>query len=143
MQEFFAEADLVPTIDTSGPLISYEGGQIRIYVGDIFDLTATVLGAVDAVYDRAAVIALPCPMRARYAAHVQSLTKKARQLMVTVIYDQTLRKGPPFSVDKDLLSEVYAAYYTIACLDTIPVVGGLKGKFPAEERVWLLDEKST
>ena len=53
---------------------------------------------------------------------------------------QTLRKGPPFSVDIDLLSESMRLLYHYLP-GRLPLLGGW-GKFPAEERVWLLNEKS-
>lgn len=51
---------------------------IDIFQGDIFALDAETLGPVDAVYDRAALIALPPDMRPRYAAHVTAITGRCR-----------------------------------------------------------------
>ena len=45
-----------------------------VFVGDFFDLTNSLLGAVDAIYDRAALVALPPDMRQAYTKI--STTKK-------------------------------------------------------------------
>jgi thiopurine S-methyltransferase len=48
-----------PKISRVGELTRYCTKDIDIFVGDIFDVSAKVLGAVDAVYDRAALVAMP------------------------------------------------------------------------------------
>src|SRR5690606_15848969 len=55
----FEELDLEPAIERSGNLLCYSGPGIDIHVGDIFELTAAQLGDVQAIYDRAALVALP------------------------------------------------------------------------------------
>lgn len=52
-----------------------------------------------AFYDRAALIALPPPMRGAYMAHLRRcLELGARGLLVTLEYEQNKKDGPPFSV---------------------------------------------
>ena len=52
-----------------------------------------------AVYDRAALIALPPEQRADYVAHLDRLLPGARRtLLVTLQYPQEQMQGPPFSV---------------------------------------------
>ncbi|OUJ03099.1 thiopurine S-methyltransferase [Acetobacter cibinongensis] len=127
------------TLTDYGPC--YSAGPLRVFVGDIFRLDATAVGAVDAVYDRAALIALPHHMRQLYAAHVVQITHAARQLLVCLDYDQTRRAGPPFSVDERELRALYAGHYTLTEQEAEAVPGGLKGICPAQEVVWLLSPK--
>ena len=79
----------------------YSADGIDIFAGDIFEITADVLGPVDAVYDRAALVALPEGMRRRYAAHLAGITAVAPQLLVTFEYDQAEMDGPPFSITEE------------------------------------------
>ena len=65
----------------------------------IFDLSRGELCEVDAIYDRAALIALPEQLRNRYARHLVQITNRALQLLICVTYEQHLIAGPPFSVD--------------------------------------------
>ena len=56
-----------PDITRHGDLTRYRAGNITLWVGDILTLDAAQIGPVDAVYDRAALVALPETMRPDYA----------------------------------------------------------------------------
>jgi thiopurine S-methyltransferase len=141
-QQLFAELGVQPTITDAGTLKRYSSEHIDIFVGDIFALDAAALGHVDAVYDRAALVALPDEMRTRYAAHLMTITHKAPQLLICYEYDQSTQAGPPFSVSAEEVQQHYRAHYTITSLETVDVVGGLKGLSPAKESVWWLENKN-
>jgi thiopurine S-methyltransferase len=79
----------------------------RTFVGDIFDLSRATLGPVDAIYDRAALVALPETMRNRYAAHLMEITDHAPQLLICFDYDQSLQPGPPFSISDEEVGRHY------------------------------------
>lgn len=108
---------------------------LDVFVGDIFDLTTEMAAPVDAVYDRAALIALPPGMRRRYARQMHRLAGCAPQLLITLEYDQRAIEGPPFSVSAVEVRELYAER-SPASLSQHDVAGGLKGKCPATESVW-------
>lgn len=139
--QLFAELGIDPSISAVGKLRIFRGKQIDIFVGDIFDLSCEMLGPVDAVYDRAALVALPEPMRVKYTAHLKSLTALAPQLVIGYEYDQTVVPGPPFSVTPDELRRHYSNTYTLTPLARIDVPGGLKGKCSATEHIWRLDTR--
>ncbi|MDH4080939.1 MAG: thiopurine S-methyltransferase [Nitrospira sp.] len=140
--QLFAELGVEPTRSEVGKHKHFRGGKIDIFVGDIFDLSSEVLGPVDAVYDRAALVALPETMRVRYTAHLKTITAFAPQLVIGYEYDQTMAPGPPFSITPDELHRHYSDSYTLTPLARIEVPGGLKGKCPATEHVWRLDTRS-
>lgn len=96
---FFAEHDLAPTRAPLGDHVAYQAGEITVLAGDWFATTAALIGAVDAIYDRAALIALPPTLRGRYVAHLRALVPRAPALLVTIEYPQAVMDGPPFSVD--------------------------------------------
>src|SRR3954470_4075301 len=78
-QAFFAERGLAPTRRADGAFVVYEHGNLAIWVGDFFATASAQLGTFDAVYDRAAMIALPAELRKQYASHLQRLlTPKAK-----------------------------------------------------------------
>jgi thiopurine S-methyltransferase len=104
---FFTERRVEPKQDQRGKFVAYSHGAISIFVGDFFDATPELTGYCDGVYDRAALIALPAELRARYAAHLPSLlAPKARMLLVTLDYDA--EGGPPFRVAPHEVGELYA-----------------------------------
>ena len=70
VQSLFDDLNVVPEVSQAGPLEKFSAPGLDIYVGDIFDLTKAELGETDAVYDRAALVALPDDMRKRYGEHL-------------------------------------------------------------------------
>lgn len=136
--QLFAELGMEPSISNIGKLKRFHGEKIDIFVGDIFDLSREILGPVDAVYDRAALVALPETIRPRYTAHLKTITALAPQLVIGYEYDQTVVAGPPFSVTSDELRRHYSGDYTLKLLARLEVPGGLKGKCPATEHIWRL-----
>ena len=139
--QLFLELGIEPTISEVGTHKHFHGEKIDIFVGDLFDLSRKLLGPVDAVYDRAALVALPDAMRVQYTEHLKSLTSLAPQLVIGYEYDQTIVPGPPFSVTSDELHRHYSDSYTLTPLARINVPNGLKGKCPATEHVWRLEKQ--
>jgi thiopurine S-methyltransferase len=139
--QLFSELGVAPEIAVIDRVTRFSAAGIDIFVGDIFDLSRAELGAVDAIYDRAALIALPAPVRDRYADHLMAITGRAPQLLVTLDYDQSLIDGPPFSVDRAEIDRHYAQSYAVRHLASAEEPGGLKGKVPATEHVWLLTRR--
>jgi thiopurine S-methyltransferase len=138
VSQLFEELGLSPKVSSAGRLQHHDGGALEVFVGDIFDLTAALLGHVDASYDRAALVALPADLRPRYAAHLTATTQSAAQLLICYEYDQAAQAGPPFSIDPDEVHRLYQGHYAASLLDTAEVAGGLKGGCAAREHVWLL-----
>jgi thiopurine S-methyltransferase len=83
-------------------------------------------------------VALPETMRLRYTAHLMEITSTAPQFLVSYEYDQSLKEGPPFSVSNEEVRRHYASTYTQTLVACTEVSGGLKGKVPAKENVWVL-----
>ncbi|MBX3237713.1 MAG: thiopurine S-methyltransferase [Nitrospiraceae bacterium] len=142
VEQLFAKLGVTPTITKVDTLDHYRAPQLDIFVGDIFKVTPELLGPVDAVYDRAALVALPPSMRNRYSAHLTTLTANAPQLLISFEYDQQVMEGPPFSVDNEEIRRHYGEQYDITLLTSLDVPGGLKGRCPATESVYLLKKKS-
>lgn len=135
VDELFARLGVTPVVTRVGSLERRSAPGLDVFVGDLFALDAAMLGPVDAVYDRAALIALPADMRQRYAPHLATVTRLAPQLLITVEYDQAAMAGPPFSVDDAEVHRLLAGR-AAALLADAPVSGGLKGRLPASEKVW-------
>jgi len=139
--QLFAELGMEPSISEVGKHKHFCGEKIDIFVGDLFDLSRETLGPVDAVYDRAALVALPEAMRMQYTAHLKTLTALAPQLVIGYEYDQTIVAGPPFSVTPDELHHHYDDNYILTPLARVELPNGLKGKCPATEHIWRLEKR--
>lgn len=114
--DLFASLNRQPEITPWQGGNRYRHGDLTVFQGDIFGLQSSDLGAVDAIYDRAALIALPDTMRQRYVRHLITLTDKAPQLLITLEYDQQEMDGPPFSVGEQQVKMLYDNNYKIAPL---------------------------
>ncbi|MDB4931745.1 MAG: Thiopurine S-methyltransferase [Myxococcaceae bacterium] len=124
VRAFFDEHGLAPAVTPRGPLTAYAHGAITLLVGDLFDATPDLVGAVDALYDRAALIALPEDVRARYVAHLRALLLPgAAGLVVTVEYPQEAMAGPPFAVPEAEVRRLYDGL-AVECIDRRPAAGG-------------------
>lgn len=125
-QAFFAEHGLTPTVTRSGAVARYTAGAVTILAGDLFAVTPADVGAIDAIYDRAALVALPADLRVRYLAHLRALAPGATPvLLVTLAYPQDRMSGPPFSVSDE---EVRASYPTVEQLAERRATGGRVGE---------------
>ncbi len=143
IEELFQDLDVSPSITTVNTLTLYQTEGIDIYVGDIFDLDVNALGNIDAIYDRAALVALPLEMRKTYTQHLTKITENAQQLLICFEYDQAGLNGPPFSISADEVAEHYESHYSLACVEESEVMGGLKKKVEAKECAWLLTPRSS
>lgn len=138
VEQLFAELGVQAEITKAGAMEHFSAPGLDVFVGDIFDLTAARLGPVDATYDRAALVALPSEMRARYAVHLAELTAQAPQLLVCFAYDQAAMTGPPFSIDAEEVARVHGGHYRLTQLAVAAESRALPGKIFAQEIVWLL-----
>jgi thiopurine S-methyltransferase len=138
IEQLFAELGVKPEISVAGSMDRYSAPNIDIFVGDIFDLSSEILGPVDAVFDRAALVALPDKMRNRYAVHLMNITDRAPQLLICYEYDQGSMAGPPFSVSNEEIRQHYSDSYELTLVSSTDLPGGLKGRCSAKENVWLL-----
>ena len=141
VEALFESLGLTPATRACGALTEYRSDKLCVYAGDIFSLEPEALGPIDAVYDRAALVALPADLRVAYARHLTAMTGSAPQLVITFEYDQMLMAGPPFSVDQRTLHDLYAETFQLNLLEQREVEGGFRGGVPARESVWLLEPR--
>ncbi|KAH0617894.1 hypothetical protein JD844_016613 [Phrynosoma platyrhinos] len=137
LKEFFTEQSLsfaeetVPEIP-GAKLFKSTSGNISLYCCSIYDLTSTVTGKFDGVWDRGSLVAVNPSDRERYAQLMLSLmNEKCCCLLVTCAYDPSKHKGkdilveitavycPPFYVPESELKSLYGQYCDIKCLEKI------------------------
>ncbi len=85
------------------------------------------------VFDRGALVALPPPMRRRYAEHLLTILPLGAQiLLLTIEYDQSLASGPPFSVQPDEVTALFGARCSVDLLDRCADAGTMPPRFHAQ-----------
>lgn len=124
VEAFFQESGLEARVSEEGPFRRYCADEIEILCGDFFDLDARRVADVPAVYDRAALIALPREMRPDYVRHLTAiLPSPFRILLVTLDYPQEQMHGPPFAVAEREVGSLFGHCCTIDCLSSRNVLG--------------------
>ncbi|MBL1294059.1 MAG: thiopurine S-methyltransferase [Thiotrichales bacterium] len=99
VEAFFSENKMTPEVKRFDRMERWHCGSITIYRSDFFDLIPELFEHVDAVYDRAALVALPKAMRSDYCRQLNYLIPEPLTvLLVSFDYDQEKMDGPPFSV---------------------------------------------
>lgn len=116
---FFAEQELIPARHSLGPFECWRANEFTLLAGDFFDLSPDALASCSAVYDRASLIALPPPLRERYAAHLRHiLPADARVLLITIEYPHEQMAGPPFSVSEAEVRRLYDGRFNVEVAGT-------------------------
>lgn len=123
VEAFFSEHDLSCNRVDGELLQSYRAEDIHLLQGDFFDLPADMLADVAAIYDRAALIALPADMRQRYVTKLfDVLPSGAAMLLITLEYNQASMSGPPFSVPENEVRNLYGKRFDIHKLQQTDVL---------------------
>ena len=116
IRQFLAENGMQAQrrVESDGTHFVVDGGDIELIQGDVFDITPSTLATCGAVYDRAALIALPPPMRERYAREIYGkLPQGYRGLLITLDYPQAQMQGPPFSVEEPEVRRLFEPQWKI------------------------------
>lgn len=125
VEQFFSEHALEPDIRESRYGTHFSAGNIELICGDAFALDAEALADCNGVYDRAALIALPPPMRQRYVGELYAcLPSCCRGLLITLEYPQDEKVGPPFSVDEGEVRTLYGRDWQITVLERRDILAG-------------------
>ncbi|MFJ3481782.1 thiopurine S-methyltransferase [Pseudomonas sp. NPDC090202] len=102
VEDYFKERRVKPEVEQRGAFKVYRHAACEIWCGDFFALKARDIGNCSALYDRAALIALPAEMRWRYVKQLNSiLPADCRGLLITLDYEQSEIDGPPFAVPEE------------------------------------------
>ncbi|MFL1550283.1 thiopurine S-methyltransferase [Pseudomonas sp. D47] len=144
VEAFFSEQGLVPRISQRGVFKVYQADLVEVWCGDFFALGAEAVADCTALYDRAALIALPPLMRAQYARHLNGLLGSGcKGLLITLDYDQTKKAGPPFAVIDDEVKVLLGPHWAAQVVEEQDILGESwkfvqDGVTRLEERVYQL-----
>ena len=118
IQDFFSQWGMPPTRTTTDGIARYSFGSITIFCADFFSVTRQHTGVIDAVYDRAALVALPPHKRQQYIEHELSFLASGHPLLL-ISYEMPRSEttGPPFSIKADTVPELYKAAGSVTLLE--------------------------
>lgn len=125
VEEFFAVQGLTPHVVDSRYGRHYRAADIELICGDAFALDGETLADCAAVYDRAALIALPPALRRRYVGELYAaLPADCLGLLITLEYPQHEKQGPPFSVHEAEVRELYQRDWEVGRLERRDILAG-------------------
>ena len=114
VEAFFMENGIPARRRVGADFDVYEARDLELFRGDFFGLTSAMLGAVAAVYDRAALISWSPELRAPYVEHMATLMSSGTQmLLVSLEYREGQMSGPPFSVQGEEVRRLYSPRFKI------------------------------
>lgn len=111
IEQFAQEQQLTFKIEEKNNALCYSADHLEIWCHDIFTLNPKAIDPVDAIYDRAALIALPEKLRQDYVKTcLQWLKPKGKILLKTMAYDETQMQGPPYSIPHEEVMSLYQTF---------------------------------
>jgi thiopurine S-methyltransferase len=120
---FFAERGLEPRITEGEHFSRWQAGAFELLCGDLFLLQQEDLQRVDAVYDRASLVALDRDQRKAYAELLETLLPGGCcVLLVAMDYPQQEMPGPPYSVAEGEVRELFSSNFEIELLDSLDLM---------------------
>jgi thiopurine S-methyltransferase len=144
VEGFFRENRLCPEVTSVEGFACWRAGPYELYCGDIFDLPRIDNSDVDAVYDRASLVALNPLQRSHYTKMLcELLPKKCRMLLVAMDYPQDEMTGPPYAVQESEVRELFVPRFHVQLLHTFDILKDTaryddKGVSQMLEQVYLL-----
>ena len=87
--------------------------NLSFYAGDFFELSPTVIGTFDAIWDHNALGAINPDSRAGYAKILSSLLKPGGRILLSNYEYETKREGPPYSLPSSLIGQLFEDKFEI------------------------------
>lgn len=133
--------DLNFTKHTKGQFKIYKSDNLQLWLGDFLKMQPSFLPELDAIYDKAALIALPPEKRKIYAKSIKNLCSSTTHILLNCFeYPQESMSGPPFAVFKEELESLYGEQFSIELIHQQSMLDELS-KFKQRGLKDFLDEK--
>ncbi|PAA85892.1 hypothetical protein BOX15_Mlig002991g2, partial [Macrostomum lignano] len=94
-------------------------GRLKFYLGDLFSdsLLTELKSSCQLVWDRAALVAIDVPDRAKYVSRVRELCEaKHAWLMELADYDRSKYAGPPHAITEECTRSLFSGQYRVEFL---------------------------
>ncbi len=136
VKAFFSENKLDFELNQGQEYRNYVANGLQVLCGDFFTLTTRAVEKVDAVFDRASLVAMPPAMRMGYVNVFRTLlVSGCRILLIVLEYEEGLVKPPPFAIHREEIIHLYADWCTVE--QVAKINSEVKGQ-PCREVAYLL-----
>lgn len=117
VHHFFQEHQMPFQKSYTASVTVYRSENLTIWAGNFFKLKPANFPEIDAIYDKAALIALPKKQRKQYAGRILAFCNPETQMLLnTFEYEQSEMNGPPFAVLRKELEQLYGHRFAINLL---------------------------
>lgn len=144
VRTLFKESRLQPVRTQGDRFTRWDQDRLRIFCGDFFALTADDLAGTRALYDRAALTALPDDLRPLYIAHLAKILPGAcTQLLLTIEdLDDGEDEASASGTSSEIL-ELYDRFFTVdllhaACLPAVEASDVQRGEARSVHKAYLI-----
>lgn len=140
VDDFVDENHLEATTETTHYGTLTRIGALSLACADFFALSPEELGTFDAVYDRAAFVAIDPTRRSEYTKKLAELTRPAARLfLVNFVHD--MPGGPPFSIPEPELRQLFDPFFELEQRDEADILDDEprfreRGATHFREQVW-------
>ncbi len=132
LDAFLSGQGLAPAESYSGLFTVKRAAPYELWLGDYFALPRHAFRNVAAVFDRAALIAMPRVLQQAYVNKLAELLSPGTQVLLSTIeYDPSEMSGPPFSVPAEQVRALFSAHFDgreLERRDGLPRSENLKGR---------------
>ena len=115
IQDCFHALNVTPSRHRHGRFIRWQHGRLELWCGDLFDLRREDLGDIAAVYDCAALTALPAASRGHYVRQLSSLLGVGGQMLLLTTESPDDPADAEHSSDPEVLA-LYQSRFAIELL---------------------------
>ena len=98
--------------------------SLKIFVGDVYKLTVSLIGSFDAIWDNNATVAINIDDRIPYAKMLLSLLNHGGMiLMASWEYNQDEHNRQPYSITSSIIEGLFQESFEIKQLECIDMTG--------------------
>jgi thiopurine S-methyltransferase len=123
VEEFFSEQGVIAKRNKLGPYQQFQTEDYKLLCGDLFQLKSHHVKGIDAVYDRASLVALDASYRQAYAKLLTDLLPVGcKVLLVSMDYPQDEMNGPPYAVTDEEVHDLFGSDFQITHLHSLDLL---------------------
>ncbi len=120
---FFSNQDLIAKRSNLGAFQQFQAEPYTLLCGDIFQLKSHHVKQINAVYDRASLVALDSKQRKAYAKLLgEILPSGCSVLLVAMDYPQKEMRGPPYAVTDTEVQDLFADNFQVTHLHALDLL---------------------
>ncbi len=127
LEQFMQSSDRQFSRTHSHGYTVFTSTDINLWQGNFLNLPQRAIGPVNAIYDKASIVALPPEMRKEYSRKLLNLCNDTTEIFLQSFeYEQKEMNGPPFSVDENEIRSHFDQRFNITLMNERSIFENVK-----------------